>query len=759
MKKPTFIFLQENGWKLIIALLAIDVALALVHGLAHSIDISTQHLDGAYQTASALFRLADGQWPGKDFFPYLGVGLTYSLSPIFLLAGGDVAASIFTAHFLVACASAFSIGLLASLIFKKQRLLLGIVVASLFLVLALSIDSPWLAERFMPGHSLRPLRSFIPYLSACLVYFLVQSRLRPIALFGGIGGIAGASFIWSNDYGLPTSGLLIIVGAFFAHRSGNLRAKVLLSMVGCALIVGVSVLMLATKGHAVDLIRYNFADVRVDQYWYFCCWSPDLRIFTIPEFFSKYLFSPYYIGWWGAVWFVLLAYTIWRPTIENIMLLFVGLALFCGGAIASIGGHLEPGYMAAFIFWCQSVTIFYSLYSLSQPAHLVSLKFSPPTSNRIWLKVLERPFHLLGLLVLIVVSGVLLRSAIQYQSNVATARADQSRFYVQELGGFLPTAWLNHVELARSKKDELVIEEYWGIWSGVTHNRSGLPVDSVIHALGSKRNSFKTKMQGLPDHVITSSQQISGLWFGWNLSANWWFYKTLLENYEYSQTSPSTYLWSKRNSVRVWPFVGCHIENDASGKYVVLDADHASYYEVTLMRAGKGVQELNSRSLVLVKNNLNYAFIDGFVSINPRAQEQSFPVRLWNPNQHLEFKLLSAVDSISDVPFDTCSAREIIINLKNFLPVLSAVANSPFDLTDTNWLNGVAKDWATAFFVSNTPENISKFTIGKKVKFENGLIRSILKQEPSGGYLNVFLDGPPLDGVVVGYPHKLQVID
>lgn len=135
-------YLWSRESLLIAALLAVDIALALIHGLTHSIDISFSHIDGAYQTASGLFRLADGQWPGKDFFPYLGVGLLYLLYPIFLLAGGDVSASIFTSHFIVACASSFSVGLLAFLIIKQQRLLAGAVVASISLILLFYAESP-----------------------------------------------------------------------------------------------------------------------------------------------------------------------------------------------------------------------------------------------------------------------------------------------------------------------------------------------------------------------------------------------------------------------------------------------------------------------------------------------------------------------------------------------------------------------------------------------------------------------------------------
>lgn len=290
-------------------------------------------------------------------------------------------------------------------------------------------------------------------------------------------------------------------------------------------------------------------------------------------------------------------------------------------------------------------------------------------------------FQLLGLLVLVVASGILWRTAIQYQSSLATALADQSRFYVKELGGYLPIAWRNHVELARSNKNEKVIEEYWGIWSGVTHNKSGLSVDSVIHALGSKREDFKVQMRKLPEHVITSSQQIAGVWFGWNLSANWWFYETLLQNYEYQQSSPSTYYWSRRPTTKAWPHVGCHIESKPDGKSMVIEADHAGYYEATLIRSRTNTKELSSRALVLVKNNLNYAFVEGYVSINPHAFEQSFPVRLLNPKQHLDFRLLSAVDRTADIPFDTCRAREIVTD---FLPRLDEADNTAFDLTDQN---------------------------------------------------------------------------
>jgi hypothetical protein len=150
---------------LIATLLLTDLALAVIYGLERSIDIPTFHLDGAYQTASGLYRLADGQWPGKDFYPYLGVGLLYFLYPIFLLAGGHVAASIFTTHFTIAIAGAFSIGLIGAFLAKSQRFLVGVFLGSLILSMVVWLFPNLPAElimHFSPGNSLRPLRGFLP---------------------------------------------------------------------------------------------------------------------------------------------------------------------------------------------------------------------------------------------------------------------------------------------------------------------------------------------------------------------------------------------------------------------------------------------------------------------------------------------------------------------------------------------------------------------------------------------------------------------
>jgi len=83
--------------------------------------------------------------------------------------------------------------------------------------------------------------------------------------------------------------------------------------------------------------------------------------------------------------------------------------------------------------------------------------------------------------------------------------------------------------------------------------------------------------------------------------------------------------------------------------------------------------------------------------------------------------------------------------------------DSSYKHTDENWVNGVARSWAAAFFVVNSSHARSKLTVGKRITFAGGTARTIVSTKEDGGSLIIFLDGAPLDGTVVGYPQKFTV--
>jgi hypothetical protein len=220
-------------------------------------------------------------------------------------------------------------------------------------------------------------------------------------------------------------------------------------------------------------------------------------------------------------------------------------------------------------------------------------------------------------------------------------------------------------------------------------------------------------------------------------------------------------VWKKTPNPSEWPATGCRIDNsNLPQPKIVVDANTAGYYEVTLQY---NANALNSRSLLLANNNLNYAYLDGYLSIDPRTPLVTFPAVLLGPDdQKLDFRLTAAAsDDLSKVSIQACQAKKIIFDsgLLAVLPSLTLNSDdTSFDLTDQNWINGVAIKWA-GFFVRNTVPNRYKLTRGKKIQFADGQIRTITRQEDGGAYLNIFLDGLPLDGNIVGFPHKIEVQD
>lgn len=735
----------------ILAFLCVDIALAIIFGLTKSIDIPTFHLDGAYQTASALFRLDDNQWPGKDFFPYLGTGLTYLLYPIFKFAGGDMAASVFTSYFMVACCYAYIFWFIAAMFFPSRHVLFGVIAGSIFLAWSLWIPDNFfifLINRFTPGNSLRPLRSFLPYIIATFVYALLKSRLRPNVLYSLIGCLAGLSIAWSNDFGIPTLSILILFALFWAHQRKVLSLKLALTIIVAAGLAASISMFITTLGHPLSLLRYNFVDVRLDQYWYFGPWRPESRILSLADVFSKLLRDFGFYGdfgwWWWLGPLILLVITLRGPTIENTLLMFVGLTLAAGGALATIGGHRDIGYQSAFHFWCQATSVIGFLFV---GVHLTLRILGKLT-------FISHITSYVSFLLFLGLLTVLVGNYRNYLSIKNAVAADPNRFYVKELGGYLPVAWMNHVLMSRDSINLSYVEEYWGLWSTVTRRHATAPVDSVIHALGEIKGIFAARVQKQPDVVITTPRSMSPEWQPWSLSANYSFYKPLLEYYEPIMTSPTTLVW--RKSIKTtWPVASCDIMPDNPASFF-LPHSEPGFYEVNLRFKNTLI---DPRSLLMVKNNINYAAgANGYLSLNPRLKNAEFPVALTSGSNKFDFQVISISEKRSSIVLESCSARKIVFENKEVLSLenLSAT-DTPYNLSDINWINGVAINFA-GFFVANTEPNKSEFVPGKVVRFANGQTRKIIRQDISGPFVNILFDGEPLDGSLVGHPHKIEII-
>jgi len=99
-----------------------------------------------------------------------------------------------------------------------------------------------------------------------------------------------------------------------------------------------------------------------------------------------------------------------------------------------------------------------------------------------------------------------------------------------------------------------------------------------------------------------------------------------------------------------------------------------------------------------------------------------------------------------------------IYSVQNNHSTVTKAVDDNFFLTDANWQHGIARN-GNIFFVPNTQTFIDQYKVGGIVKFIDGESREITQISSNGIYLNVFLNGEPLNPEKVGLPSQFTVID
>lgn len=711
----------------------------IVYALTLALNLPTFHLDGAFQTASGLYRLDAGQFPGKDFFPYLGIGPLFALYPAFKILGANLAASFASAHMMTWLVGTLATSLIIHLVWKPTRFVSSVAVgATLYLLPVLLIGHfglhvPYWAEYAMsPGNSLRPMRAAAPYLIVFGYYFFIlrvqSARTRAVLA----GGLTGLILLWSNDFAIPSAGLF----AMFVCVNA-LRKREILNMfiyLFTASLAWFALLELATLGHSMPLLAYNFIDVAQNQWWYFGPYSELSRVFNIQQM-GKLVSSETYFP--IAIFVVLMLITLKHRTIENTLLLWIGAVLFSGAIVASVGGHLD-GYFAAAYFWSVITTI----------ALMARFVRNELANRHATLQVLMPGSRTAASTAMALVAGMAALTAIAgYAMQSHQLRESTAQFYVPELGGYLGVEWKEYIELARQSRDAHVFEEYWGLWSATRRIFPDWPVDSVIHAMGDLKTVAEKKLQEA-DVVISTRNSTSPTWQPWNLSENYWFYTDLMTSWSPQFKSPTTIVWRKGAAARKSEPVQCVIENN---KVIRIETTKPGFVEIVVEYKFRG----SKRSLLMIRNNLSFvAAANGYVSINPSANLVRFPALITAAGiTLLDSKIVGAAGA--ELRLSLCAARTI-----NFVDDEAlydpATIHEAFFISDENWQHGIARKWA-GFMLPNTKAYIQKCKTGRIAKLPNDERRLITGVRSSGKYLYVYLEGAPLDHNKVGSPNLIEI--
>lgn len=649
-KWTTFIFLS--------AISSIGCLLTFIffYALRSSLEIPTGHLDGAFQTASGLFRLDAGQAPGRDFLPYLGIGPLLLIFPFFEIIGGTLSSSVFAAKFVTLLVCWLAISVLWLFIFRPKKAIFSWV-GSAVVFLSILINSKYnlihfrkeLYFLFEPGNSLRPIRSSIVYIIAILFYFCIKNnkiRLQRDILAGFLVGI---SLLWSNDFALPTAGIFILFYILLTYVKENLFWKQsTLTFLLAAFLSWAALLSLITAGHPFAVLKYNFIDVATDQWWYFASYGIKHRIFELSQV-TKLLSQQTTFSL--KVLFVSSIFAFKTKKIEHVLVALIGLILFSGGCLASIGGHLD-GYFFSFYCWGVITTIL-ALIRLTQVVILPVL-FKSTWSHAQSVKLLA-PASFLFTLYFAIIAGL------NYQQDSTNLRTNPEKHFIPELGGYIDTEWKKYIEYAQQNKESNIFEEYWGLWSAVNRRVPSWPVDSVIHALGNVRNVAKSALKDA-DLFITTRYIYSPEWQPWNLSQNFWFYEELLLHWEPYYISPRTIVWRKSDKLQKEKDVNCQVSQNGSS--FILDTEDPGLYKVRIDYSSKK----HGRYLIMLQNNISYgADANGYVSLPPGGLTATIPVRITEESGN-EFNIKIVGDESIDVRINSCSAKKIFFSNEEVFP-------------------------------------------------------------------------------------------
>jgi hypothetical protein len=176
---------------------------------------------------------------------------------------------------------------------------------------------------------------------------------------------------------------------------------------------------------------------------------------------------------------------------------------------------------------------------------------------------------------------------LDYKKKLDFVQTDQSKFYVDELGGFLDSSYRDYIDYARQHRELIAVEDYWGLWSSLNRNPPAWPVDSVIHALGGARETSKKVFEDV-DLIITTRYSTSPTWQPWNLSQNFWFYDELIAKWESKFVSPTTLVWKRSHNRRDFKSSKCYVADDRQS--IKLEPGSPGFYRVILSYSSSGGQ-------------------------------------------------------------------------------------------------------------------------------------------------------------------------
>ena len=518
-------------------------------------------VNGDFQTYNPLRRIAEGQAPGRDFQPYMGLGVTYATYLPFALLGKDFAASKASAQ--ITHSALFTLGTFILFLILGCRATLSIAltflvylyayVASDFLYAFTNSSSAGFSETALPlGQTLialsRPensclgIRTALPFLSAGALLFLYREPRTPKgeALFWG--ALAGIQVPWSNDYGFVSMAMLLATYQLFIIQKDRLKLTAL--NLAAASIGFIAILTLATHGYPLRWASYNFSGVAKDQFWYFMLDETD-KVFSLTAFLRAkrvMVMIGVFCLFGGGLLIAALREN--KPKLRDILLLYlIGCAL-AASLISAIGGGIMERYFAAALRLMPFV-IAYCLYRV--------IPAKAAIQSRRWIPAFAGMAVTVGGIFYLYFHPVSLFNV----NEKLAEKTGANYFYATQTGGYLQNSQKKEIAIADYLREyyanvppeKRMFSTYSSLMDAVSHSRQASGIDYIIHALGKEnRARYLQSFLDTKPYLVTTPDETHNQWEVWSRRVNWWFYREMLKTYRPTISTYYHTIWTQRST-------------------------------------------------------------------------------------------------------------------------------------------------------------------------------------------------------------------
>ena len=533
-----------------------------------------------------------------------------------------------------------------SYVILRKKFIVNLVIGSLFYILFLSLHrhSILIPDSFVayinyllyPGTSLKPIRAFISYASTMVVLFCCIGFRNNIWFFRATIGITLAvCYTWANDFVISS-----VIGVILLLLFNRIKLIEIIKIILLSIAISFIFLSIISDFNYFQFIDYNFNGVRKDQWWYFTPYFH--RVFSCKDLlYLLYndhddLFPNKYNNLYSiALTIILFISYIYTKNVKYGACVVLLVVNFLGGAISTIGGHLSNLYFYNFAICAFLVTFFICVDKII----LISTKYITSIKKC-------KTFSILFITVICVMLSYLCLMT-NSRNNLLIAN-NEDYVYVDSFGGYLSKEYSRYLDFVRTNlNNKKFVEEFYGLASAYFNIKPLWKVDSVIHVLGSKLRTDSLKAIDSVDYAITTRRIADESYQSWTFTENYWFYKTILQNFKPVFYGPLTIVWQRTNYNGVkLESSNCVLKKDS----FVIDDKRKGFYEVSI-----GYEVPSLRTLLLLQNNISYfGFMNASLDINSSYME--FPIYFDGKNNVFKSLVLPKSNK-SKVKLFSCTAK------------------------------------------------------------------------------------------------------